>query len=338
MAPMTPRSIARRTFLSTLAGGLLGASRPGWAQAVKTPRVVGHLAASAPSPENTRLLAAFHAGLRERGWIEGQTVTFEYRWAEGRYDRLPQLAAELADARVDLIVAGGTPNAVAARAATRTIPIVMVGATTPVEVGLVQSLSRPGGNVTGVTFDVAPEQTAKLVELLAEIPGVSRMGVLLSTSYPGADRYRRAIEQVATSRQRTIRFVEVRAPDDLDGALATLRRLGVDGLVVMTDQVMQVRGAEVVRFATERRLPSVFGGPARRFVEAGGLMCWSADSVGYWRQASIYADRILRGANPADLPVEQPNTFELVVNARTARALGLTIPQSLLLRADEVLD
>lgn len=328
----------RRAFLAALGGGLLGAPRAGWAQAAKSTRVVGHLAASSPSPENTRLLGAFHAGLRERGWIEGQTVAFEFRWAEGRYDRLPQLATELAQARVDLIVAGGTPNAVAARAATRTIPIVMVGATTPVEVGLVQSLSRPGGNVTGVTFDVSPEQTAKLVELLAEIPGVSRMGVLLSTSYPGVDRYRSALERVATSRQRAIRFVEVRAPEDLDGALATLRRLGVDGLVVMTDQVMQVRGDEVVRFATERRLPSVFGGPARRFVEAGGLMCWSADSVAYWRQASIYADRILRGANPADLPVEQPNTFELVVNARAARALGLTIPPSLLLRADEVLE
>jgi putative tryptophan/tyrosine transport system substrate-binding protein len=338
MAPMIPGTIARRTFLSGLAGGLLRAPRIASAQAAKPPRVVGHLAASAPSPENTRLLGAFHAGLRERGWIEGQTVTYEFRWAEGRYDRLPQLAAELAEARVDLIVAGGTPNAVAARSATRTIPIVMVGATTPVEVGLVQSLARPGGNVTGVTFDVAPEQTAKLVELLAEIPGVSRMGVLLSASYPGVDRYRSAIERVAASRQRAVRFVEMRAPGDLDGALATLRRLGVDGLVVMTDQVVQVRGEEVVRFATERRLPSVFGGPARRFVEAGGLMCWTADSVAYWRQASVYADRILRGANPAELPVEQPNRFELVVNARTARALGLTIPQSLLLRADEVID
>lgn len=338
MTPMIRRSLSRRSFLATLAGGLLGAPQRAWAQAAKTTRVVGHLAASAPSPENTRLLGAFHGGLRERGWIEGQTVTFEYRWAEGRYDRLPQLAAELAEARVDLIVAGGTPNAVAARGATRTIPIVMVGATTPVEVGLVQSLSRPGGNVTGVTFDVAPEQTAKLVELLAEIPGVSRMGVLLSTSYPGAERYRRAIEQVATSRQRTIRFVEMRTPEDLDTALATLRRLGVDGLVVMTDQVMQVRGDEVVRFATERRLPSVFGGPARRFVEAGGLISWSADSAAYWRQAAVYADRILRGANPGDLPVEQPNTFELVVNARAARALGLTIPRSLLLRADEVIE
>ena len=166
MTPMTLPSTERRAFIAALAGGLLGAPRAGWAQAAKATRVVGHLAASSPSPENTRLLGAFHAGLRERGWIEGQTVS--------------------------------------------------------------------------------PEQTAKLVELLAEILGVSRMGVILSTSYPGVDRYRSPLERVAASRQNAIRFVEVRAPENLDGALATLRRLGVDGLVVMTDQVMQVRGDEVL--------------------------------------------------------------------------------------------
>ena len=190
--------ISRRRLLTgfVLAWAPLGAAAAQEYKAGKTYRV-GHLAASAPSAENTRLLAAFHGELRERGWVEGRNIAFEYRWAEGRYERLPRLAAELTQTKVDLIVAGGTPNALAAREASQTIPIVMVGATTPVEVGLVTSLARPGGNVTGVTFDVSPEQTAKLVELMAEIPGVSRIAVLLSRGYPAAEQYRGALERAA---------------------------------------------------------------------------------------------------------------------------------------------
>jgi putative ABC transport system substrate-binding protein len=327
----------RRGFLATLLGGLLSGPVAAGAQSGKVHRV-GHLAASAPSAENTRLLGAFQAELRERGWVEGQTIAFEYRWAEGRYERLPSLATELTEARVDLIVAGGTPNALAAQQVTRTIPIVMVGATTPVEVGLVKTLARPGGNITGVTFDVSPEQTAKLVELLAEIPGVSRIAVLWSRGYPAADRYRQALERAAAARQRAIRFVEVVKPEDFDAAFAALRRMPVEGLIVMTDQVAQIRGDDIVRFASEMKLATVFGGPARRFVTAGGLISWSADSVAYWRQAAIYVDKILRGASPADLPVEQPTKFELLINLRTAKTLGLTIPPSLRLRADELIE
>jgi ABC-type uncharacterized transport system substrate-binding protein len=328
----------RRGFLASLVGGLLAAPLAAAAQQPGKVHRVGHLAASTPSAENTKLLGAFQAELRERGWVEGQNIAFEYRWAEGRYERLPGLAAELAESRVSLIVAGGTPNALAARQVTETIPIVMVGATTPVEVGLVKTLARPGGNVTGVTFDVSPEQTAKLVELLAEIPGVSRIAVLWSRGYPAADRYRQALERAAAARQRTIRFVEVSRPEDFDAAFVTLRRMAVEGLIVMTDQVAQIRGDDIVRFATEMKLATVFGGPARRFVAAGGLISWSADSVAYWRQAATYVDKILRGASPADLPVEQPTTFELLINLRTARTLGLTIPRSLLLRADELIE
>jgi ABC-type uncharacterized transport system substrate-binding protein len=327
----------RRGFLATLLGGLLSGPVAAGAQSGKVHRV-GHLAASVPSAENTRLLGAFQAELRERGWVEGQNIAFEYRWAEGRYERLPSLATELTEARVDLIVAGGTPNALAAQQVTRTIPIVMVGATTPVEVGLVKTLARPGGNITGVTFDVSPEQTAKLVELLAEIPGVSRIAVLWSRGYPAADRYRQALERAAAARQRAIRFVEVVKPEDFDAAFAALRRMPVEGLIVMTDQVAQIRGDDIVRFASEMKLATVFGGPARRFVTAGGLISWSADSVAYWRQAAIYVDKILRGASPADLPVEQPTKFELLINLRTAKTLGLTIPPSLRLRADELIE
>ena len=330
--------IERRAFLGALVSGVLAAPLCAGAQPAGKMYRIGHLAASAPSAENTRLLGAFHAELRERGWVEGRNVAFEYRWAEGRYERLPHLAAEFIEAKVDLIIAGGTPNALAARKVSQTIPIVMVGATTPVEVGLVKTLARPGGNVTGVTFDVSPEQTAKLVELLTEIPGMSRLAVLWSRGYPAADRYRSALERAAAARQRTIRFVEVLKPEDFDSAFSALRRMPVDGLIVMMDQLTQTRGDDIVRFATDRKLATVFGGPAKRFVTAGGLMSLSADSASYWRQAGIYADKILRGASPADLPVEQPTKFELVINLKTAKALGLTIPPSLLLRADQVIE
>ena len=306
-------------------------------QGVKVRRI-GHLAASAPSQENSRLLAAFHAELRERGWVEGRNIAFEYRWAEGRYERLPVLAAQLIDARVDVIVAGGTPNALAAQKVSQAIPIVVVGATMPVEVGLVKSLARPGGNVTGVTSDVNPEQVAKLVELLAEIPGVSRIAVLWSAGYPAAERYRSELERAAAARKRALRFVEVLKPEDFDAAFASLRRLPAEGLIVMADQLTLTRVADIVRVAREAKLATAFGGASRSFVAAGGLMSLSADSAWYWRQAATYTDKILRGASPADLPVEQPTKFELVVNAKAARALGLTLPPALLLRADEVIE
>ena len=330
--------MSRRAFLSVTILGLVGASRAARAQPVGRVYRVGHLAASAPSPENTRLLAAFHAELRDRGWVEGRNIAYEYRWAEGRYERLPQLAAELAEAGVDLIIAGGTPNALAARRVTERIPIVVVGATTPVEVGLVQTLAHPGGNVTGVTNDVTPEQTAKLVELLAELPRVSRIAVLWSVGYPAMAQYRNAIERAAAAHQRTIRFVDVLKPEDFEAAFAALRRLPADGLLVMGDQLMQTRSGDIVRLAADRKLATVFGGAGRPFVTDGGLMSLSADSTRYWRQAASYADRILRGARPADLPIEQPTKFELVINLKTARALGLTIPPSLLLRADHVIE
>jgi putative ABC transport system substrate-binding protein len=329
----------RRALIACLTLGILAGRLAAEAQQPGKVYRVGHLAATAPSAENTRLLGAFHAELRDRGWIEGRNITFEYRWAEGRYDRLPQLAAQLTEAKVDLIVAGGTPNALAARSASQTIPIVMVGATTPVEVGLVKTLARPGGNVTGVTIDVTPAQAAKLVELMVEIPGVSRIAVLSSPAYPGGERYRSELERAAVARQRAIRFIDVLRPEDFDQAFSALRQMvPTEGLIVMADQLVQTRGADIARLATDRKVATVFGGPGRPFVAAGGLMSQSADSARYWRQAATYADRILKGARPADLPVEQPTSFELVINLRTAKALGLTIPPSLLLRADHVIE
>ena len=329
----------RRALIACLTLGILAGRLAAEAQQPGKVYRVGHLAATAPSAENTRLLGAFHAEFRDRGWIEGRNITFEYRWAEGRYDRLPQLAAQLTEAKVDLIVAGGTPNALAARSASQTIPIVMVGATTPVEVGLVKTLARPGGNVTGVTIDVTPAQAAKLVELMVEIPGVSRIAVLSSPAYPGGERYRSELERAAVARQRAIRFIDVLRPEDFDQAFSALRQMvPTEGLIVMAGQLVQTRGADIARLATDRKVATVFGGPGRPFVAAGGLMSQSADSARYWRQAATYADRILKGASPADLPVEQPTSFELVINLKTAKALGLTIPPSLLLRADHVIE
>ena len=328
----------RRAFLSCTTLGVLAGPLAASAQQTGKLYRVGHLAASTPSAENTRLLGAFHGELRERGWVEGRNIAYEYRWAEGRYERLPQLAGELAAAKVDLIVAGGTPNALAAQRASQTIPIVVVGATTPVEVGLVKTLARPGGNVTGVTIDVTPDQAAKLVELLAEMPGVSRIAVLWSAGYPAVGQYRSALERAAVAQQRTIRFIDVLRPEDFEAAFSALRRMPAEGLLVMGDQLMQTRGADIVRVATDRKMVTVFGGAGRAFVTAGGLMSLSADSARYWRQAASYADRILKGAAPGDLPVEQPTKFELVINAKTAKALALEIPSKLLFTADEVID
>ena len=329
----------RRAFIS---GVMLGVLARGLAAEAQQPgRIyrIGHLASTAPSARNTKLLAEFQAELRDRGWVEKRNISFEYRWAEGRYDRLPHLAAELTDAKVDLIVAGGTPNALAARGASQTIPIVMVGATTPIEVGLVKTLARPGGNVTGVTTDVTPAQAAKLVELMDEIPGVSRIAVLSSPGYPGAERYRSELERAAAARQRVMRFIDVHRPEDFDQVFSAIRQMvPAEGLIVMADQLVQTRGADIVRLAANRKVATVFGGPGRPFVTAGGLMSLSADAARYWRQAATYVDRILKGASPADLPVEQPTSFELVINLKAAKALGLTIPRSLLLRADEVIE
>ena len=257
----------RRALIACLTLGILAGRLAAEAQQPGKVYRVGHLAATALSAENTRLLGAFHAELRDRGWIEGRNITFEYRWAEGRYDRLPQLAAQLTEAKVDLIVAGGTPNALAARSASQTIPIVMVGATTPVEVGLVKTLARPGGNVTGVTIDVTPAQAAKLVELMVEIPGVSRIAVLSSPAYPGGERYRSELERAAVARQRAIRFIDVLRPEDFDQAFSALRQMvPTEGLIVMADQLVQTRGADIARLATDRKVATVFGGPGRPFV------------------------------------------------------------------------
>jgi ABC-type uncharacterized transport system substrate-binding protein len=305
-------------------------------QPKKVPRI-GYLSSQEPATESTRS-EAIRLALRERGYIEGQNIAIEYRYAEGKQDRFPELAAELVRLKVDMIlVAGGSIWVRAAKNATKTIPIVMVDSgSDPVEAGLVESLARPGGNVTGITLLVG-ELGGKRLELLKEaVPKVARVAVLYN---PATALNVREVKEVLPVAARalglTVRSWEVRAADDFDRVFAALNKERPDGLFVSSGPRMGVNQKRIVGFALESRLPSMFSN--RRAVEAGGLMSYHADPADSHRRVAYYVDRILKGAKPADLPVEQPTKFELVINLKTAKQIGLTIPQSMLYRADKVI-
>jgi putative ABC transport system substrate-binding protein len=280
---------------------------------------------------------AFREGLRELGWIEGKNIVIEYRFAEGQYDRLPALAAELVRLRVDLIAAGPTPPAMAAKNATRTIPIVMLGAAEPVELGLIESLARPGGNITGLSWSVDLEIIAKGLELLKEtVPRVHLVAVLWNPANPAHAIAMRNVKAAAGSLKVPLQLLEAREPNQFDGVFATMAKSRVDALLVVADGTFARHRARLAELAAKHRVPSLHG--LREHVEAGDLMSYGPDLIVTRRRAASFVDRILKGAKPADLPVEQPTKFELVINRKTARALGLTIPPSLLLRADQVID
>ena len=324
----------RRTFLGTLGISVLGA--PLAAEAQQTGKVyrIGYLSAGS-STSNPRVLESFRQGLRELGWIEGQNIVIEYRWAEGRFDRLPDLAAELVRLKVDVIVGAPTPAVLAAKNATALIPIVGVSLTEPVGVGLIASLARPGGNVTGVSYSVGTDIFGKDLELLKEaIPKVRRVAVLSNPDGPVQPLTISNIKEAARSLGLQLQIVEARGPGDFDGAFAAMARERAGALLVVTDPVFIPHRARLVNLAAKNRLPSIF--TQRADVEAGGLMSYGPNFADMYRRAATYVDKILKGAKPADLPVEQPTKFELVINLKTAKALGLTIPQSLLARADEV--
>jgi len=279
---------------------------------------------------------AFRQGLRELGWVEGQNIIIDYRFAEGRLDRLPDLADELVRLKVDVIVAGPTPPAVAARNATRTIPIVMTNAAEPVELGLVTSLARPRGNVTGLAWSVNLEIIGKGIEMLKEtVPKVRRVAVLANPANPGNVLAVRDVKAAARSSGVQLQILEARGPGDLDGVFAAMAKERVEALLVLADSMLTLHRARIADFAAKNRLPSMHG--LREEVEAGGLMSYGPTLVANFRRAATYVDKILKGAKPADLPIEQPTTFELVINLKTAKALGLTVPQSLLVRADEII-
>ncbi len=275
-------------------------------------------------------------GLHELGWIEGQNLAIEERWPEGKTSRLPELAAELVRLNVDLIVTASWPAAVAAKNATTTIPIVIVAAGDPVGTGLVQRLARPGGNVTGVS-GLETEVSAKRLELLKEaVPNLSRMAVLWNTGDGGMTLSFRAIQTAARTLGVTIRPLGLQGPEDFDQAFTAMTQERPDALVAISDPLVRVNRQRILDFAVKHRLPAMY--TDRSYAVDGGLIAYGPSFAEMFRRVAAYVDKILKGAKPADLPVEQPTRFELVVNLKTAKALGLTIPQSVLLRADEVIE
>jgi putative tryptophan/tyrosine transport system substrate-binding protein len=293
--------------------------------------------ASGTSTASVGMVEAFRDGMSELGWVEGRNVVIDYRFAEGRNERLPDLAAELVQKKVDLIVAANSPTAVAARNATRTIPIVMTSVSDPVGFGLVDSLARPGGNVTGVTYSAGLDIFGKQLQLLTEVvPTAKRVAVLWNPSNPGHAAVVSNVKAAAQTLGLSAQFLEARTTDEFDGAFAAMAMQRAQALLVASDSMFGSHAAQLGELTTKNRLPSVHG--ARSNVEAGGLILYGANILRQVRRSAVYVDKILKGAKPADLPVEQPTMFELVINLKTARALNLTIPQSLLLRADFVIE
>jgi len=288
---------------------------------------------TAPSPLNE----AFRQRLRELGWVEGQNIVIDYRFAEYRYDRLPDLAAELVRLDVDIIVAPATPAAVAAKNATGRIPIIMVGVGDPVKSGFVASLARPGGNVTGLTYSGAGMGIyAKQLELLKEtVPKIRRVAILSNPTNPGHPLWTKEIQGAGQSLGVQLQFLGARGPTEFEGVFAAMARERAGALLVVADSMFMLHRTRLADLATKSRLPSL---GYRELVEAGGLMSYGPNLPDLGRLAATYVDKILKGAKPADLPVEQPTKLELVVNLKTAKALGLTIPQSVLGRADQVIE
>ena len=324
----------RIALVLTLAVCILLAPRAAGAQqSGKVHRIgfVGTRSASDTSPQ----LDAFRQGLRELGWVEGQNIVIEHRYAEGRFDRLPDLAAELVRLKVDIIVAPASPAAAAAKNATETIPIVMVGVSEPVGLGLIASLARPGGNITG-TSAIWPELVGKQLEQLKEIvPKVRRVAILSNPANPAHALSIREVKVAARSLGVQLQLLEARGPTEFDGAFATMAKERVGALLVAADPVFSLHRTRLADLAAKSRLPTMHG--LRENVEAGGLMSYGPSSPDTFRRAATFVDKILKGAKPADLPVEQPTKFELVINLKTAKAIGLTMPRSLLLRATEVI-
>jgi len=302
-------------------------------QPAKIP-LIGYVGNSTPSLE-PKLLSAFRDGLRDFGYVEGQNIRVEYRWAEGRYERFPDLIAELVRLKVDLIVAAGTPATLAAKRATNAIPIVMAVIGDALEVGVVPSLARPGSNITGLST-VVPELEGKRLELLKPaLPKLSRLAVLANPANPFVAVVWRETQRAGEELRVKLQRVAVRQPEEFSNAFTAIANGRPDALVVVADRFMLTHRAQILAFATKNRLPGMF--PYREFVEEGGLMAYGPSYPDMFRRSANFVDKILKGAKPADLPVEQPTKFELVINLKTTKALGLTIPQSLLLRADQVI-
>ena len=316
---------------------LLALPFPALAQQPKKVPRIGYLSSSNPATESTRA-EAIRLALRKLGYIEGQNIAIEYRYSEGKRDRAPQLAAELVRLKVDIIVvAGGAPIIQVAKNATKTIPIVMGSlGLDPVEAGLVESLARPGGNVTGITL-ISRELGGKRLELLKEaVPKLTRVAVLYDAANPGiVPEVKEVLPVAARALGLTIQPWEIRNVDDFDRVFAALNRQRPDGLFVAGGRLMSDNQKRIVGFALKNRLPSTY--PYIEAVNAGGLMYYGAELADIYRRVATYVDKILKGAKPADLPVEQPMKFEFVINLKTAKQIGVTIPQWTLMKADKVI-
>jgi putative ABC transport system substrate-binding protein len=326
--------ISRRTLVAALTGGVLVAPLVAGAQPTKVPRI-GWL--GGPARETAQpFVLPFLQGLRELGWVEGNSIIIEWRFAEGKAERLPDLAAELVRLRVELIVVPSTPTVVAAKKATATIPLVSVAGNDPIALGLVASLARPGGNVTGLTSSLGPEIAGKQIDLLKEaIPQGSLVSVLWNPATPGNAVALREAETAARALGLELQPLEARRASEFDGAFAKMSAKRVGALLVLGDVLFLTHRKRLVELAARTRLPAMYG--QREFVDDGGLLSYGAKLSATFRRAATYVDKILKGAKPADLPIERPTTFELIINSKTAKALGLTIPHSVLARADEII-
>jgi putative ABC transport system substrate-binding protein len=324
----------RRAFLGTLA--VLAAPLAGEAQPAGKVYRIAYLGNSSAALE-PELVAAFRQGLRDLNYVEGQNIAIEYRWAEGRYDRFPAFVAEAVQLKVDVIVTAGTPAILAAKEGTRTIPIVMATIGDPIASGAIASLARPGGNVTGST-SMTPDIDDKRLAFLKEmVPVVSRIAVLWNPTNPNnAARMKQMLTAAKTLRVRLEPLVGAADSQELDKGFQAIVAARAEALIMVSDRALLAHRGRIVDFASRRRLPALYA--YREFVQAGGLASYEPSYPVMFRRAATYVDKILKGAKPADLPVEQPTKFEFVINLKTAKALGLSIPPALLARADEVIE
>jgi len=328
-------TIGRRELLVALGGA--AAAWPLAARAQQTAMPVVEFLGSSSAADRTRLVTAFRQGIRESGYVEGENVAIEYRWAQDQYDRLPDLAADLVRRQVTVIAAHDTPSSIVAKAATTTIPIVFASGADPVKLGLVASLNRPGGNVTGVTFVVA-ELGAKLLGLLHELqPGAVRVGVLVDPNFAPTQSFVSDVQAAALSIGKQIDvLVEASTGRDIDTAFASLAQKPIDALLVAPSPLFNNRRVQLATLAAYHRVPAIY--PLRDFAEVGGLMSYGTSITEANRLAGVYVGRVLKGAKPADLPVMQSTKFEFVINLNTAKAFGLSLPPGLLAIADEVIE
>jgi len=318
--------------------GIAGSALLWWhpARAQKNMPVIGFLNSATPNPY-TPMLAGFRAALRESGYEEGRNISVEHRWAEGHYERLPDMAAELVARKVTVIVTSGSAApAQAAKAATSEIPIIFISGSDPIRTGLVDSLNRPGGNVTGISI-IFTSLVPKRVELLyLLVPQATRIGALVNPNYAEIDFQKRELQEAAAAVQKPIDIVDAGTPAQIDLAFSELASRGIGALLVGYDPYFVTRGEQLAGLAARHKIPAMYSD--RSYVEAGGLMSYGPSLVDAFREAAHYTARILGGAKPADLPVQQSTKFELVLNLKVAHALGLDVPQSILARADEVIE